>query len=414
MNSSVEIRKLWVLLMAAFVDMMGYAMVFPLLPFYAVRFGGSPQVIGWMVASFSIAQVAASPLWGRFSDKWGRRPGLLIGLAGSALAFLIFGFANSLWLLFVSRVAQGASGGTTGIMQAYIGDSVPPEDRAKALGWLSAATSAGVMIGPAIGSLSNSRLGPEAPGVIAAGLCLINLIFAWRWLPESRPRDRAPSTEEVEVGTLAETVDPDAAQQRTGKSVSAMLWETLRYPRKETSELIWIYAVAMMAFSALTAVLGLFLMERFQMTEANIGYIFLFLGSISVVMRAGVLGRVVRAFGEVRVMRLGAILLAIGLFAYPLPERFSVLLLVMGLVPIGTALLFPSTTGLLSRRGGKDQLGQLMGVQQAFGSVSRIVGPLWAGALFQHVSPDAPFYAAGAVVVLAVILAGRLRPQPRG
>ena len=129
MKGSLEVRKLWVLLMAAFVDMMGYAMVFPLLPFYAVRFGGSAQVIGWMVASFSIAQVAASPLWGRFSDKWGRRPGLLIGLAGSALAFLIFGFANSLWLLFVSRVAQGASGGTTGIMQAYIGDSVPPEDR---------------------------------------------------------------------------------------------------------------------------------------------------------------------------------------------------------------------------------------------------------------------------------------------
>ena len=414
MNSSLEVRKLWVLLMAAFVDMIGYAMVFPLLPFYAVRLGGSAQVIGLMVASFSIAQVAASPLWGRFSDKWGRRPGLLIGLAGSSVAFLIFGFADSLWLLFVSRFAQGASGGTTGIMQAYIGDSVPPEDRAKALGWLSAATSAGVMVGPAIGSLSNSRLGPEAPGIIAAALCVINLIFAWRWLPESRPRNWVPSTEEVEVGTLAETVDPAAAQQRTGKSVSTMLWETLRYPRKETSELIWIYAVAMMAFSALTAVLGLFLMERFQMTEGNIGYIFLFLGSISVVMRAGVLGRVVRAFGEIRVMRLGAILLAIGLVAYPQPERFSVLLLVMALVPIGTALLFPSTTGLLSRRGGKDQLGQLMGVQQAFGSVSRIAGPLWAGALFQHVSPDAPFYAAGAVVAFAAILAGRLRPEPRG
>jgi MFS family permease len=381
-------------------------MVFPLLPFYAVRFGGSPQVIGWMVASFSIAQVAASPLWGRFSDKWGRRPGLLIGLAGSAVGFLIFGFANSLWLLFVSRIAQGASGGTTGIMQAYIGDSVPPEDRVKALGWLSAATSGGVMIGPAIGSLSHSRLGPEAPGIIAAGLCIINLIFAWRWLPESKPREWQPSTEEVEAGTVTETVAPDAAQRPTRK--------TLRYPKKETSELIWIYAVGMMAFSALTAVLGLFLMERFQVTEANIGYIFLYLGSISVVMRAGVLGRVVRAFGEVRVMRLGAILLAIGLFAYPLPERFSGLLLVMTLVPIGTALLFPSTTGLLSRRGGRDQMGQLMGVQQGFGSVARIAGPLWAGALFQHVSPDAPFYAAGAVVAFAAVLAGRLRPQPRG
>ena len=414
MNSSLEVRKLWVLLMAAFVDMIGYAMVFPLLPFYAVRLGGSALVIGLMVASFSIAQVAASPLWGRFSDKWGRRPGLLIGLAGSAVAFLIFGFADSLWLLFVSRFAQGVSGGTTGIMQAYIGDSVPPEDRAKALGWLSAATSAGVMVGPAIGSLSNSRLGPEAPGVIAAGLCIINLIFAWRWLPESRPREVPLSPEEVEARTLAETVDPDAAQRRTRKSVSVMLWETLRYPGRETSELIWIYAVAMMAFSALTAVLGLFLMERFQMTEANIGYIFLFLGAISVVMRAGVLGRVVRAFGEVRVMRFGAVLLALGLVAYPQPARFSVLLIVMALVPIGTALLFPSTTGLLSRRGSKDQLGQLMGVQQAFGSVSRIAGPLWAGALFQYVSPDAPFYAAAAVVALAAVLAGRLRAEPRG
>ena len=414
MNSSAEVRKMWVLLMAAFVDMMGFAMVFPLLPFYAVRFGGSPQVIGWMVASFSIAQVAASPLWGRFSDKWGRRPGLLIGLAGAAVGFLIFGFADSLWLLFVSRIAQGVSGGTTGIMQAYVGDSVPPEERAKALGWLSAATSAGVMIGPAIGSLSNSRLGPEAPGVIAASLCVINLIFAWRWLPESMPREWEPSTEEVKIGTLVETVDPNADQQGTRKTVSAMLWETLRYPRRATSELIWIYAVAMMAFSALSAILGLFLMERFQMTEANIGYIFLYVGSISVVMRGGVLGSVVRAFGEVRVMRLGAILLALGLIAYPLPESFSVLLLVMVLVPIGTALLFPSTTGLLSRRGGKDQLGQLMGVQQAFGSVARIVGPLWAGALFQYVSPNAPFFAAGAVVALAVILAGRLRPQPRG
>jgi MFS family permease len=378
MKSSLEVRKLWVLLMAAFIDMMGYAMVFPLLPFYAVRLGGSAQVVGWMVASFSIAQVAAAPLWGRFSDRWGRRPGLLIGLAGSAVAFLIFGFATSIWLLVLSRLVQGASGGTTGVMQAYVGDSVPPEDRAKALGWLSAATSAGVMVGPALGSLS-WQLGPEAPGVFAAGLCIVNLLFAWRWLPESRPRDWELSPEEVEARVLGETVAPDTAHSRAPKSVTTMVWETIRYPRK----------------------------------EANIGYIFLFLGSISVTMRAGVLGHLVRALGEARVMRLGAVLLAIGLAAYPLPGRFPTLMLVMALVPIGTALLFPSTTGLLSRRGGKDQLGQLMGVQQAFGGVSRIVGPLWAGAAFQYVSPDAPFFAAGAVVAVAAVLASRLRPEPR-
>lgn len=129
-----ETRKIWVLLFAAFVDMLGYAMVFPLLPFYAVRLGADAQVIGLMVASFSIAQVAVSPLWGRFSDRWGRRPTLLIGLAGSAVAFLIFGFATAIWLLFLSRIAQGAAGGQTGVMQAYIADSVAPEDRAKALG----------------------------------------------------------------------------------------------------------------------------------------------------------------------------------------------------------------------------------------------------------------------------------------
>ncbi len=415
MSSFREARKLWVLLMAAFVDMLGYAMVFPLLPFYAVRFGGSAQVVGWMVASFSIAQVGAAPLWGRFSDKCGRRPGVLIGLAGSAVAFLIFGFATTVWLLFVSRIAQGASGGTTGVMQAYVGDTVPPEDRAKALGWLSAATSAGVMIGPALGSLS-WQLGPEAPGVIAAGLCLLNLVFAWRWLPESKGRGADPSPEEVEARTLTETVSPDAAGVRTsrkGKSVAAMVWETLRYPGKGTSELIWIYSVAMMAFSSLTAVLALYLMDRFGMTEGNIGYIFLFLGALSVVMRAGVLGRLVRAFGEVHVMRVGAVLLAIGLAAYPLPTRLVTLMLVMALVPIGTALLFPSTTGLLTRRGDKRQLGQLMGVQQGFGGASRIVGPLWAGAAFQYLGPDVPFYVAGAVVGIVAVLAARVRPEPR-
>ena len=165
--------------MAAFIDMVGYAMVFPLLPFYAVRLGGGAQMVGWLVAAFSIAQVASSPLWGRFSDRWGRRPGLLISLAGSAVAFVIFWFATSLWLLFLSRLVQGASGGTTGVMQAYVADTVPPEGRAEALGWLSAATNAGVMIGPALGSLS-WLFGPEAPGLLAAALCVINLAFAWR------------------------------------------------------------------------------------------------------------------------------------------------------------------------------------------------------------------------------------------
>ncbi|HEX9636513.1 MAG TPA: MFS transporter, partial [Acidobacteriota bacterium] len=259
-------KPIQILLLAAFVDMLGFAMVFPLLPFYAVRLGADAQVVGWMVASFSIAQVASAPLWGRFSDRWGRRPALLVGLLGSALAFMIFAFASKLWLLFAMRLVQGASGGTTGVMQAYIGDSVPPEERAKGLGWLSAATSGGVMIGPAIGSLAWS-LGSAAPGLFAAALCLLNFAFAWRWLPES--------------AVTATQSGSAAAAQTPRESLGGMVWTTLRHPGGEVASLIWIYAVAMMAFSALQGVLGLYLMQRFGLTEANIGYVFVYLGGLS-------------------------------------------------------------------------------------------------------------------------------------
>jgi MFS family permease len=392
MRERQDVKRLWVLLCAAFVDMMGYAIVFPLLPFYAVRLGGNAQIVGLLVACFSIAQVASSPLWGRFSDRWGRRPALLVSLAGSSLAFLIFGLASSVWLLFASRLTQGASGGTTGVMQAYVGDSVPPEERAKALGWLSAATNAGVMVGPAIGSLSWS-LGPAAPGLFAAALCFVNLLFAWRWLPESRPRG----------GPL--TAPPAAAK----KSVGKMVWETLRHPGTDVARLIWIYAVSMAAFSSLTSVLGLYLMEQFDLTEATIGYVFVFIGGFSVALRAGVLGRVISALGEVQVMRMGAMLLTVGLAAYPIPNNFWTLVPVMALVPLGTAFLFPATSGLLSRRGDKHQLGQLMGVQQSFGGMARIVGPIWAGAAFGYFGPSVPFLVGAALVSGVVLLTTRIR-----
>ena len=212
--------------------MLGYAMVFPLLPIYAVRMNADATVIGLMVASFSVAQVAAAPLWGRLSDKFGRRPALLVSLAGSATAFTIFAFADTIWMLFLSRIVQGAAGGTTGVMQAYVGDSVAPEERAKALGWLSAATNTGVMIGPAVGSLMWAY-GSEVPGLLAASLCVLNLAFAWYLLPESRPEE--------------------TGEKKARRSIRSMFWETVRHPAREISELILIYAIAMTAFSSMTS-----------------------------------------------------------------------------------------------------------------------------------------------------------------
>jgi MFS family permease len=380
------------LLLNAFLDMLGFAMVFPLLPLYAVRLKADPTTIGLLVASFSMAQVAASPLWGRFSDRFGRRPALLVSLFGSSIAFIIFAFADSILMLFLCRVVQGASGGTTGVMQAYVGDSVEPRERAKALGWLSAATNTGVMIGPAVGS-TVWLLGPRFPGLLAASLCVINLVFAWFVLPESK----APKTEGEGEGPRP--------------SIAAMVRETIRHPGRAASELIWIYAVAMTAFSSMTAILAIYLMKRFRIDEATIGYVFPFLGAVSVVMRAGVLGRLVARFGEVRLMQAGALLLALGLLAFPLPRHIALLVPVMVLVPIGTALLFPATSALLSQRCEKRVLGQVMGVQQAFGGVARIFGPIWAGAAFERLGPSVPFEVAGVVVLLVALLTARVSSE---
>ena len=164
--------KLLVLMVTAFVDMVGLLAVVPLLPYYAIEFGANGLIIGLLVSSFSVAQLIAAPLWGRVSDRYGRRPALLAGLTASAVAYVVFAFADSIALLFLSRLVQGAGGGTVSVIQAYVADATRPEDRAKSLGWLSAATNLGVTIGPVLGSLARTW-GVSAPGLFAAGLCLV-------------------------------------------------------------------------------------------------------------------------------------------------------------------------------------------------------------------------------------------------
>jgi len=387
-------QKISVLIGIGFVDMLGFAMVFPLLPFYALRLHAADWVIGWMIASFSIAQLTSSPIWGRVSDRFGRRPALMVGLAASGIAFIVFGFATSIWMLFLSRLIQGAGGGTTGVAQAYIGDAVEPKHRTKALGWLSAATSAGVMIGPAIGSLA-TNLGPAAPGLIAAGLCFVNVGFAWRWLPETSPERQDPSR---------------AAPVR--RSVRAVLWEVVRHPGAGVSRLIWIYAIGMLGFMSMTGVLALYLERVFGITEKTIGLFFVYTGALGVVMRALILGRLTDILGEIRVMRLGALALALGLALTPVPHSVILVALVIALVPIGTALLFPATSALVTYRAPDAERGQVLGVQQTFGGIARVLAPIWSTAAFQTLGTGVPFYIAGAIAGIVVILALRESRTP--
>jgi multidrug resistance protein len=389
-------------MMTAFVDMAGLLMVIPLLPFYAKTMGGGGFAVAVLMSAFSAAQLISSPFWGRFSDRHGRRPALLVGLAASAIGYVVFAYADSIWLLLASRLVQGAGGGTVGVIQAYVADATEPRDRAKSLGWLSAATNVGVTIGPLIGSASLA-LGHAAPGLIAAVLCVANSVLVFFFLKEARVPPRA-------AGDTSVPVRPRAA-----------LWRVLTRPGEAAPRLIWIYAIGMGAFSGFTAVIALFAASRFGFTAHSIGWIFAWTGAISVLVRALFLGPLVERMGEARLSRLGQILLAAGLILLPLTWRvpgvlelpfagtvelrYVVLMLVIALMPLGTAFTFPCVTALLSQVIAARERGVMMGAQQTFGGVTRVLVPLWAGWAFDHLGTPYPFWTS-AVLVLGTLFLG--------
>ena len=405
--------KLMVLMATAFLDMVGLLIVIPILPFYARRLGGEGftilgmhfgigTVVALLVSTFTIAQLVSAPFWGRFSDRFGRRPALLVALGASAIAYVIFGFANSLWLLFFSRIVQGAGGGTVGVIQAYVADSVEPDQRAKGLGWLSAATNLGVALGPVLGSFaitlgskvcnlsggdsaSLHSVGHAMPGLFAALLCLVNMAFAWKYLRESHA-----------VGEHHASAQPRSSRE-------AVL-RVIQHSGEPASRLIWIYAIAMGAFQGVTAVLALFLADRYQVTEQTIGYFFMYIGSISVFTRVLLLGKAVDRLGEAKLSRIGIILLAIGLGTMPVARSLPVLAISVAFIPLGTAFTFPCVTALLSRVISSRERGLYMGVQQTFGGVARVIAPLWAGFAYDNLGIGVPFYTSAAFVLATLAL----------
>src|SRR4051812_48246107 len=373
-----------VLIVTNFVDMVGLLMIIPLMPFYAREMGGGALIVAILMGAFTAAQLLSAPLWGRFSDRYGRRPALLVGLTAAGCAYVVFAFANSIWLLLLSRVVQGAGGGTVGVIQAYVADSVEPANRAKALGWLSAATNVGVAIGPAIGSAALG-FGRSGPGLAAAALCLVNIFFAWRFLRESRDM------------TEASTKKPRASR--------TAIAHVFTHASEPAPRLIWIYAVAMGAFSGLMAILALFLADRFGVGKDRIWIFYTYVGVISVVTRAGILGWMVDRFGEAQLSRIGLSLLATGLATLPLARGYVSLAVAVALIPLGTAFTFPCVTSMLSRVISSRERGLYMGVQQTFGGLSRVLVPLWAGFSYDHFGKTVPLFTS-AVLVLATIMLG--------
>jgi MFS family permease len=408
-SNSSALGKLIVLMVSAFMDMVGLLMIIPLLPYYATRMGAGGLMVGLLVSSFAVVQLLTAPLWGRFSDQYGRRPALIVGMTSAAIGYVVFAYADNLALLFLSRLVHGAGGGTVSVIQAYVADAMEPKDRAKGLGWLSASTNAGVALGPLLGGLA-LRWGAEGPGLLAAGLCVVNIGFAWKFLTESRDMKEAAAAR--------------ARPRVPGRLRDAVL-RVATHPNEPASRMIWIYAIALGAFQGLTAILALFLAIRFGVTERTIGYFFAYIGVISVVTRAGILGWAVDRYGEAKLARFGSTLLAIGIglmpFIYPIADPQAVaqsfslpaslvrylplvpLALAVALMPLGTAFTFPCVTALLSRIVPSAERGLYMGVQQTFGGIARVVFPVMFGFLFDRVIA-LPFLFSAAMVAGTLLL----------
>ena len=396
--------RLAILFGTVLVDMIGFGIVLPLLPYYAESFGASPFEVTLLVASFSAMQFIAVPIWGRLSDRLGRRPFIVAGLFASAVSYLIFGLAGSLLMLFVSRIAAGAAGGTISVAQAYVADATGPDDRAHGMGMLGAASGLGVLIGPAIGGYF-SEFGYSVPGYIAAGLCAINGIAAVLFLPESRHRKAEAQPAESE-GRQAEA----EASQGQAASLGRWLRSLTSFP---FGLLLGVYFLSIMSFTAMTSVLALWAERALTMDALDMGIIFSTAGGTTVIVRGLIVGWLARRFGERRIVQAGTVVLAVSLIAIPFIPSQGLMFALVPFWALATGLTFPSLASLVSQETDTESQGAMLGGQQVVGGIGRVLGPLWAGAVFEAIGIGTPFLIGGILVTGAALLATRIPPGRR-
>ncbi|HEY5770202.1 MAG TPA: MFS transporter [Terrimicrobium sp.] len=344
--------------LTCFVDILGFGIVIPVLPLYAEHFGATAIQIGWLVGIFSLAQFFFAPLWGKLSDRVGRKPVLLVGLAGTVVGYTLMGLAGTVWMLFVARLIDGISGANIGAAQAYLADISTPENRAKAMGLLGAAFGLGFVFGPALGGWASVTFNYAAPMFIAAGLALVNFFFVLVFLPEShRPEARPKRNEPIFPHLL------DHVERRT-------------YAWSLTS-----YFLVIVGFSMMTAIFALLLLHRFGLDALHTGYILAGIGILGVIIQGGLIGRLVRRFGEAALALAGAVFMCIGLCGLALSPGVKWMFVAAAAVGIGNSLLMPTLSALASRSAEASWQGRALGVMQSSGSLARWVGPMMAGLL---------------------------------
>lgn len=383
-------RPLIIIFITVFIDLVGFGIVIPVLPLYANQFGASPSIIGLLLGVFSAMQFIFAPILGRLSDRIGRRPVLLVSLIGTSAGFIMMGLAETLWLLFVARIIDGITGGNISIAQAYIADVTPPERRSRAMGIIGAAFGLGFIFGPAIGGIM-SHVSPGAPFFFAAALAAANATALYLFLPESLPQER-----------------------RAASGPRPSILHVLRNSGR-LGPVFATYFFATVAFALLTATYSLFTNGRLGYDAAMNGYLFAYLGLLGAVVQGGLLGHLLKIFGDKRLTMLGIALMAASMFALPSSYGLSVLLIASTGISFGHSFVTPTLNGMASNSASAMSQGQVLGVMQSVASLARIVGPVLGGLLLSYDAAGpaetfgrATFWTGGAIMLLALLVALQL------
>jgi DHA1 family tetracycline resistance protein-like MFS transporter len=365
-QSGLSGGRLGALFLTVFLDLLGFGLVMPLLPRYAESLSASPLQIGLLGASYSLMQFLFVPLWGRLSDRFGRRPVLLVSITATCGAMLMLGFAKSLAWLFVARIFGGIATANIATAQAYIADTTTPEGRARGMGLIGMAFGLGFVLGPFFGGVL-SAISLETPARVAAGLALVNLVWAYRSLPESLPKERRLAVTGIRIGT-----DPRVALQM------------LRLPG--VGVVVAVFFIVTVSFANLEQTFALYAHDAFGLDSKHTGYILGVVGLTAATVQGGLIGPLSRRFGEVRLVRSGAILQAIGFAVTAAAAGRGLVLLYVGVIVLsfGNGLSNPSLSSLVSKRTPADAQGMALGVNQSMGALARVLGPTWGGFVYGY------------------------------
>lgn len=378
---------LGLMFLTVFIDLIGFGIIIPLMPLYAKQFGASGLQVGLLLTSYSLMQFFFAPMWGRLSDKIGRRPVLLISLATSAVGYSIWGFSNSLAMLFVSRIVAGFGNANLAVAQAYIADVTPQEYRSQGMGMIGAAFGLGFVLGPAIAGIGcHFGLHPNALGFIAAAFSIVDLIFTAIALPEPKVRSgRAHNIFALGADSYMRTV--------TNSKFAGSLF---------------IIFISTFAFANMETTLVLLTNKYFNFDLMQNSYLFVGLGLVMVLIQGGLIRRIGKKYQDASLIGVGTALMTVGLVLTPATHSFVVLCIALLILATGSGINNPASTSLLSKLSPEEETGGVMGVGQSMSTLGRILGPIAGGSLFDALGPSSPYWLGAACMLVACALSFKL------